>query len=94
MQGLEEAGIAAGPVLHPHQLLADPQVRHTGQLVALDYPGMSDPAPVADFPITLSGTPAGVQGPAPTLGADTDAVLRELGFDEARIDGWRTRGVI
>jgi crotonobetainyl-CoA:carnitine CoA-transferase CaiB-like acyl-CoA transferase len=33
-------------------------------------------------------------GPAPTIGQQTDAVLREFGFDEARISELRSRGVI
>jgi crotonobetainyl-CoA:carnitine CoA-transferase CaiB-like acyl-CoA transferase len=35
-----------------------------------------------------------VAGTGPTLGQHTDAVLRELGYDEARIGGLRARGVI
>jgi len=42
----------------------------------------------------LSATPGAVQQRAPRLGEHTDAVLRELGHDEARIAALRAQGVI
>lgn len=94
MAELTQAGIAAGPVLRPEALLEDPQVRHTGHLVDVAYPGLVRPAPIADFPVTLSGTPGHIRGPAPTLGADTEQVLAELGFSSDRIAQWRADGVV
>jgi crotonobetainyl-CoA:carnitine CoA-transferase CaiB-like acyl-CoA transferase len=91
---LGEAGIAAGPVLRPEQLLEDPHVTFTGQLVDVSYPGMPRPAPLADFPVALSETPGTIRGPAPTLGADTDDILSELGYPGDRIEEWRKAGVI
>jgi crotonobetainyl-CoA:carnitine CoA-transferase CaiB-like acyl-CoA transferase len=43
--------------------------------------------------VTLSRS-EGVAGPAPLCGAQTDAILGELGFDEARISELREAGVI
>jgi CoA:oxalate CoA-transferase len=45
------------------------------------------------FPVKLSATPCRVRMPAPELGADTDAVLRELGL-EAEISRLRKQRVI
>lgn len=94
MAQLSQAGIAAGPVLRPEDLLEDPQVQFSGQLVDVAYPGMPQSAPLADFPVVLSDTPGRIRGSAPTLGADTDDVLNELGFDRDRIDEWRALRVI
>jgi crotonobetainyl-CoA:carnitine CoA-transferase CaiB-like acyl-CoA transferase len=94
MEELTLAGIAAGPVLRPEDVLADPQVRFTGHLVDVPYPGMARPAPIADFPVMLSDTPGSIRGPAPTLGADTDTLLSELGFTDGRIEQWRSNGLI
>lgn len=94
MVELTRAGIAAGPVLRPEDLLNDPHVRFSGQLVDVPYPGLPRPAPIAEFPVALSGTPGRVRGPAPTLSADTGSVLTELGFNEARINSWRLDGII
>jgi len=65
---LSEAGIASGPVLRPEQVLDDPHVLFTGQLVDVSYPGLPRPARLADFPVALSETPGRIRGPAPTLG--------------------------
>jgi crotonobetainyl-CoA:carnitine CoA-transferase CaiB-like acyl-CoA transferase len=32
--------------------------------------------------------------PVPALGAHTDAILAELGFDTSTIEGWREHGVV
>ena len=42
----------------------------------------------------LSATPGDFAGGGPTLGEHTDEVLRELGFDAARIADLRARGII
>ena len=42
----------------------------------------------------LSATPGGLRTPAPQLGGDTDAVLREVGLSEQQIAALRQRGVI
>ncbi|TAM65151.1 CoA transferase [Mycobacterium sp.] len=91
---LSRAGIAAGPVMRPEDLLDDPQVRFAEHLIDVPYPGMAQPAPIADFPVRLSGTPGRIRGPAPTLGADTIDILSELGFDRDRIEQWRADRVI
>ncbi|MEE6174951.1 CaiB/BaiF CoA transferase family protein [Mycobacterium sp. 050134] len=91
---LARAGIAAGPVLRPEEALDDPQVKFTGHLVDVPYPGLPRPAPIADFPVSLSETSAHIRGPAPTLGADTQDILSDLGFSAERIAHWRSSGVI
>ena len=42
----------------------------------------------------LSGTPGGVQQRAPRLGEQTEAVLRELGRDDAEIEALRRDGAV
>ena len=42
----------------------------------------------------LSATPGALRSPAPRLGDDTDAVLREAGLSEAQIAALRQRGVV
>ncbi|MUL49474.1 CoA transferase [Mycobacterium sp. CBMA293] len=94
MRQLSTAGIAAGPVLRPEELLEDPQVRFSSHLVDTVYPGLDRPAPIADFPVSLSATPGRIRGAAPTLGADTDQVLAELGFAPDRVAQWRADGIV
>ena len=42
----------------------------------------------------LSATPGGLRTPAPQLGGDSDAVLRELGLSDAQISALRQRGIV
>lgn len=86
--------LAVGPVYRPQEVLDDPHVRAIGQLVELDYPGTPVPAPIADFPLTLSETPAGAHRRAPTMGEHTDAVLAEVGMSPAAIEELRAAGVV
>ncbi|MBI3954377.1 MAG: CoA transferase [Chloroflexi bacterium] len=77
MQLLQEKGIAAGPVLSNAEITDDPHLQERGffQEVARAhvgthlYPGV---------PISLSGTPVTISGPAPCLGEDNRWVLEEL----------------
>ena len=46
------------------------------------------------LPIVFSETEADLSGPAPKLGEQTDAVLRELGYDEERIRVLREEHVL
>ena len=86
--------LAVGPVYRPQDVLDDPHVRAIGQLVELDYPGTPVPAPIADFPLTLSETPGGAQRRAPTMGEHTDEVLTEIGLEPKDIEGLRAAGVV
>lgn len=46
------------------------------------------------FAPKLSVTPGGQRRNAPTLGQDTDAVLREAGLTEEKISAPRLRGTV
>lgn len=78
---LQAAGAPAGPILKADELAADPQ---------LAARGFFDELPVGDFgrlpiqrylPAKFDGAGVPAAGPAPDLGADTEAVLAEIGLD-------------
>jgi crotonobetainyl-CoA:carnitine CoA-transferase CaiB-like acyl-CoA transferase len=94
IETLGSAGIPCGPVLSPQQALEHPQVAALGLLQPLDFPGLPKPAPVATPPIFFSRTERVPRKAAPVLGADTDAILREVGCDDAEIAQLRRRGAI
>ena len=84
-----EALIAAGVPAHAVQDSAaaaeDPQLAHRGHFAQLPHPSL-DPTTVEGSRLLFGRTPARRPTVAPTMGADTDAVLRELlGYDDARI---------
>ena len=91
---LAEAGVPAGPVLNLEAALAHPQTAALGVLAAVDYPGLPAPAPVADLPIRLSHSEAGIRRRPPTVGEHTDVVLAELGYSSDEIAALRASGTI
>ena len=52
--------------------------------------GGPEPQPAPRF----SRTPGGIAGAPPSVGADTDAILREHGFSDERIEELKSAGVI
>jgi len=73
-------GLAEAPV-HPHATARDAFV---------DVGGVVQPAPAPRFGRSAAGPPA----PPPQPGADTDAVLAELGCTTAEIAALRARGAV
>jgi alpha-methylacyl-CoA racemase len=67
------------PILDLDEALESDVVRARNMVVELDQPGIGKVKQVG-APIKLSRTPADTSGPAPALGGDTDAVLREIGM--------------
>ena len=94
IETLGAAMIPCGPVLSPQQALDHPQTAALGILQPLDYPGLPRPAPVATVPISLTESGTVPRRPAPVLGADTDSILGELGYDAAEIARLRESGAI
>ena len=94
LSALDAARIPAGPVLSPQQALEDAHVRAMAFLKAIDCPGATSRAPIADTPFSLSATAAGIRRRAPTLGEHTDAILADLGYTAPAITALRERSVI
>jgi crotonobetainyl-CoA:carnitine CoA-transferase CaiB-like acyl-CoA transferase len=88
-----EAGIPCGPVNRIDEVFADPQVRHLGLAREVAHPRLGLQHLVAS-PLNLEGVSKEFRSPSPDAGADTDAILRELGYDEATLADWRARGLI
>ncbi|MDF1522163.1 MAG: CoA transferase [Trueperaceae bacterium] len=82
VERLLAVGVPATPVLDLAEALADPQTVARGMVATVDDPVVGPIRTVA----SPFGAAARPPGPAPTLGGDTDAVLREvLGLDGAAI---------
>ena len=90
---LESAEVPSGKIYTVADIASDPHYAARGMLQALR---MDDGTVLAvpGFVPKLSATPGGHRRNAPTLGQDTDAVLREIGLTEAQISALRQRGVV
>ena len=85
-------GLPVGPVQNADDMFADPHLQARQMLPTIEDPiigpyQMAGPVPRLSASETLVG-------PAPRLGEHTDAVLRELGYDERRIAELRQGEVI
>ena len=94
MKVFHAEGVAAAAIYDAQQLMADEHLRARGTWLTFDDPDlgpMTVQAPVA----RLSETPAHIDHLGRPLGADTDAVYRELlGLDAARLDALHAAGII
>ena len=93
LAALEASKVPAGPINDLAEVFADPQVRSREMTVEMPHPVAGSVRLVAS-PMKLAATPVRYRRTPPQLGADTDAVLAELGLDAAAITSLRTAGAI
>jgi crotonobetainyl-CoA:carnitine CoA-transferase CaiB-like acyl-CoA transferase len=67
-----------------HEAAADRQAREMGYLPTVEHPRVGS-FPTVGTPFLMSAFPMPANQPAPELGADSRAVLREAGLSEDEI---------
>jgi formyl-CoA transferase len=93
LDALNAANVPAGRLYTARNIAEDPHYRARGMLqgvttadgLTLDIPGIVP---------KLSATPGGLHRRAPTLGEDTDAVLRDIGVTREQLQALRERGLV
>lgn len=90
---MAEAGVPGGPINSISQVFGDPHVQARGILETVTQPD-GTPLALTRFPAKLSGSPAKIQKTPPTLGADSIAVLTEMGYSEAEIETLIASGIV
>jgi crotonobetainyl-CoA:carnitine CoA-transferase CaiB-like acyl-CoA transferase len=90
---LNAAGVPCGRVMHVGEVFEDPQTRHQQMRITIDHP-QHGPIDVLGFPIKFTDAPCRIHRPPPVLGADTDAVLAELGRSAVEIAALRAARVV
>jgi formyl-CoA transferase len=93
LAALDGASVPAGRIYTVADIAADP---HYQARSMLEQVGLDDGSRLAvpGFVPKLSATPGRHRRNAPSLGQDSDAVLREIGLDEAQIAALRSRGIV
>lgn len=92
---LGAAGISSTPVTSLPQTLADPQVAVRRMVLPLPpVPGLDRTAVTTNAGFLLADGGPDIDAPPPRLGADTDAILAEIGYDDAEIAALRDAGAI
>jgi crotonobetainyl-CoA:carnitine CoA-transferase CaiB-like acyl-CoA transferase len=93
LDALELAGVPAAPVQDVGQVAEHPQTAALGLLQALPHPHVPDLRIVA-LPMSVDGERVLHRSPPPALGADTAAVLAELGYSEEEIADLAASGIV
>ncbi|MGH8951377.1 MAG: CaiB/BaiF CoA transferase family protein [Acidimicrobiia bacterium] len=93
VETFDRIGIPSGPINLVSEALSSAQTMTRDMVLEMEHP-TAGPLRTLGLPIEMSGTPTSVRVPPPELGADTDQVLAELGYDVAEIEGMRNAGVM
>ena len=93
VKAFEEAGAAIAPIYTARDLVEDEHVRATGMLTTVEDADLGEVL-MHNVMWRMSGTPGRIRFPGRPLGADTDDVLGELGYDPDTVADLRARHVI
>lgn len=90
---LNAAGVPCERVKTLPEVFADPQIIEQEMVVGIDHPGHGE-VRMLGFPIKFTEAPCRLYRPAPDLGADSDDILRELGYSAEDIAGLRAAAAV
>lgn len=88
LAAFDQAGAAIAAVYNARDLVEDPHVRATQMLTAVPDDELGETLQ-HNVMWRLSRTPGGIRFPGRALGADTNQVLNDLGYDDDEIDHMR-----
>lgn len=92
-EDLAAVDICVAPVLTVAEATSNPQIASRGMVRKFEHP-TAGPQYILRNPIrTGSGGEQAIRKGAPELGEDTEAVLRELGYEEQAMLDFRARGI-
>jgi len=89
-----EDEVPCGPVYDAADIFAEAHFEARDMLVEVEHADTGKTGVIPGTPIKFTETPAGVQCPAPFLGEDTEAALREAELEAAEVADLRRQGVL
>jgi CoA:oxalate CoA-transferase len=90
---LNAAGVPCGRIIGLPEVFADPQLIDQEMVVRQEHPGHGTVS-MLGFPVKFAEAACALRRPAPELGADTDAVLREFGYSAAEVAQLKDSGAV
>jgi formyl-CoA transferase len=90
---LNAAGVPAGPVLSIDQVFEDPQVQHLGMAKTVRHKTLGQ-IDLLGQGVQLGDHAFQIREASPEAGEHSEAILREIGYDDAAIGELRAAGVI
>jgi formyl-CoA transferase len=94
-QMFTEAGVPAGPILNVPEIIRHPQIESRELIKRFkDALGVGRDVEVSRLGFRLSKEQPDVDRPPPTLGRDTDEILKAAGYSSKDIETFRSAGVI
>ncbi len=93
VETLDRVGIPAGPINLVSEALSSPQTQARDMVTEIEHT-TAGRFRLLGLPIEMSGTPASIRLQPPALGADTDAVLAELGYSPREVSDLRAAGIV
>jgi CoA:oxalate CoA-transferase len=93
VDALNEKGIPTGDIYGLEKALLQPQSEHRQVIATVKEPGIGD---IKLFNLTakFSKTPAGIDAPPPRLSANTEEILKGLGYGQNDISALKAKGAI
>jgi crotonobetainyl-CoA:carnitine CoA-transferase CaiB-like acyl-CoA transferase len=92
-EAFESADAAVAVVYDVAALMADPQVLARQMITSVADPDLG-PLRMQNVLFRMGDTPGAIRHTGHAIGADTDAVLSEIGFDAAQVAALRESGVV